>query len=131
MNIMEVKPVREDNKQTDSIESSIEDSNGSDLLIPFGHYHYKRTYNGDIDLEFNVPILIESTDELNSTLDQIRKDLMDGEITITIHKKTEYWDDIPSPPAEDLAQAIAIMNEYELPEPEVPKVPETDQPSWD
>ena len=40
-------------------------------------------------------------------------------------------EDIPSPPQELLEECIAIMDLYELPPPEVPKCPETNEKSWD
>ena len=129
MNIMSVQPMTVNQNQSNSISNS--DSNGSDLFMHIGHYHYKRMVNGDIDQEFNVPIVVESTADLDSTISQIRQKIVDGEIQITIHKKTEYWDDIPSPSQEDLDRAIAICDSIPMPDPIVPETQQTNSPSWD
>ena len=131
MQTMEVISVPPRNQESISNSNQNSDSNGSDLFIHLGHYHYKRTVNGDVDQEFNVPIVVESVSDLDSTMKQIREEIVDGEIQITIHRTREYWDDIPSPPTEDFNAAIAIKDNYELPEIEVPETQQTNSPSWD
>ena len=61
MTTMQVTPVPEP-QQTNSIGNSNQDSDciGTDLFLHIGQYHYLRTDNGDVDHEFNVPIVVES-----------------------------------------------------------------------
>ena len=117
--------------QFDSEFNSESNSNGSDLFIQLGHYHFKRTDNGEVDQEFTVPIIVESMEDFDSTMNQLKQKILDGEIQITIEKHTEYWDDIPSPSQEDLEAAIQIMDQIQLPDPEVPRPQKTAERSWD
>ena len=46
-------------------------------------------------------------------------------------KRIETWDEISDVSSEDLAEAIRIMDSYQLPEQIVPKCPHIDEPAWD
>ena len=96
-----------------------------------GRYHFIHKVNGDIDHEFNASIGYETDEEFNSTIESIAEKLKTGEISIEITKVTEDWDDIPSPDPQELAEAEASMNQFQIPLPPILKVPPTNEPSWD
>ena len=134
MNMVTGEKKEESNESIDQSQFHSESNSEFDFdvcYIKLGTYHYIRTDNGDVDLEYNVPIVVESMNEFNETMNQIRKDLLDGEVKITIEKRTQYWDDVPSPKEEDVQKAIAICDQFEFALIEVPEPQSIDSPSWD
>ena len=84
-------------------------------------------YNRVKEAEFINPVIINGIDDWINLLEEI----LSTDSRIQIKTIKEDWDDIPSPPEEDLDQAIQIMDQIKLPDPIFPKVQETGQPSWD
>ena len=116
--------VEEEKKET--VDDSIQNSE-----IQFGKYHYKRIDNGVVDQEFTVPVVVKSLKDLEITMNQLKRQILDGEIQITIEKIVTYIDDVPPPTQEELQSAISNCDAFEaiqidVPEPQIPP-----SPSWD
>ena len=109
---------------------SIPDSD-SNLEIQFGKYHYKRIDNGVVDQEFTVPVVVKSLQDLTITMEQLKRQILYGEIQITIEKIVTYNDDVPSPTESDIEKAIRISEESNPIEIEIPETQSIDSPSWD
>ena len=125
MSTMQVQRLEEEHPKSNS-ESK---SEFNELSIDI--YHYKRVINGETDQEFTAPIVVNSIEDLKISIQQIQQQIVDGEITITIHKTVEFYDDIPSPTTEDVEKVIEIMDNYQLPSPDVPKPQQISDDSWD
>ena len=110
--------------------SNLNDDDTRELKV-LGRYHYIHRINGELNNEFNVRIVVETEEDFKLTMRTIEDYLRTGEITITINKIIEDWDDIPSPPQEQLEKAIEIANQFKLELPPVPEVEKTNEPSWD
>ena len=87
----------------------------------------KYYYNDEPDLFYSEPIVINSRADFDELLDEF----LNSKSTITFTKVEDDWDDIPSPPQEDLEAAIQIMDQIQLPDPIVPIPQKTNLPDWD
>ena len=97
----------------------------------YGNWHYEYRVNGELDHQFSAPIVYSNRAELHDSMKSLEEQILEGRVEITIKEAREVWDDIPSPPPEDLEAAIQIMDRYKLPDPIFPEVPETKLPDWD
>ena len=97
----------------------------------YGRFHYEHRVNGELDHQYDGHIVYSNRRELHQSMQFLEQEIFDGNVTITIKKVKEDWDDIPSPTPEDLEAAIQIMDQIQLPDPEVPKCQETSEKSWD
>ena len=95
-------------------------------------YHWIHLVNGEVDSQYRVTVATDTISELHQTMVELEKQIYNGEVSVEITKVVEDWIDIPSPPQEQLQQAIEITNSTELPQPPVPEVPEKYlRTSWD
>ena len=67
----------------------------------------------------------------DARFNQLMNELMAGQSTNTVQNNVFDYDEIQDVPPEDLAEAIRIIDQYELPPQRVPIPPPTDQPAWD
>ena len=87
-------------------------------------------YNGNKAAIESEPITIRE-DQIQDLLSEIQDEILNKGGFIKIEHKEEDWDDIPSPPQEDLEAAIQIMDQIKLPDPIVPIPQKTNLPDWD
>ena len=114
LNTMSVEEVtHEDNQQSD--EQFNQYSQSDDCYERIGYYHYQRFDNGELDSQFRTPICVANCIDLHKAMMQIEEQILNKEITITIHKKVEYFDDIPSPSIEELDWQSQFAIQFQCP----------------
>ena len=59
-----------------------------------GHYHYQRFIDGHLDYEYRAPTFVRSPEEFENAIQQIHDQLLSEDITITVHRKVNYYNDI-------------------------------------
>ena len=127
MATMQVEQVENEESQE---RSPIENSNDDCKFDPPIHLgiHVKEIYyNNDLEASFTYPVMIDGVDSWIDWLNEITN----SKSRIQITTRIEDWDDIPSPSQEDLNKAIAICDESNTIQIDVPTLQEIDSPSWD
>ena len=115
----------------DSIVNQNSNSESEDQEILIGKYHYKCSINGEIEHEYVTEAVTKNLNDFKLSMEQIGEQILNGEITITIERNVEFWDDVPSPTQDEIENAIRIMDQSNTIEIEVPEHQITDEPSWD
>ena len=115
--------VREESHRDDGNESNSKFE--SPIIV--GTQTTKYYYNNIIEYEYIEPITIGGHDDWLDLLDQ----LLNSKSKMQITTVDEEWDDVPSPTPQQMAEAESIMDKFEIPLPPIPKVPPSNEPSWD